>query len=90
MRSKTLEGLKLDVRERVGTRLATGSRWTLGEALRRRARRKRRAAHLSLGLIAGAIMLATGFGLSSGLLVNAIPDAGAGLAVASADVSNED
>ncbi len=66
--AKSLDALKLNVRERVEVRLTTGSRWSLAGALRERARRRRQQSLYAIASLTGGIVIATAFAMSTGLV----------------------
>lgn len=64
--AKTLDALKLNIRERVEVRLATGGRWSVADALRRRAQRRRQEAFYAAFALSGGVALAAAFALTTG------------------------
>lgn len=70
MASKSLDTLRLETRRRATSRAAGAAleRWTLGEALRRRARRKRRESMISMLVFGGAMAATIGVAGALGLV----------------------
>lgn len=66
--AKSLEALKLNVRERVEVRLTTGSRWSLAGALRERARRRQQQSFYAIAALTGGIVVAAAFAMTTGLV----------------------